>query len=110
MFCCVLHIAHTAFCIICLVSCCVIYVLRHFHNGGAPTWCILHGLHPRLFHSICSMSHGIYRAHTYVMVMEAPTSFSPFSLNDCTLYSHFSFDDFVMVAFPDFTRDLDDPI
>ena len=45
-----------------------------------------------------------------VTVMEAPTSFSPFSLTDCTLYSHFSFDDFVMIAFPDLTGDLDDPI
>ena len=49
-------------------------------------------------------------SHTSVMVMEAPTSFSLFSLTDCTLYSHFSFDDFIMVAFPDLTRDLDDPI
>ena len=45
-----------------------------------------------------------------VTVMGAPTSFSLFSLTDCTLYSHFSFDDFVMRAFPDLTRDLDNPI
>ena len=45
-----------------------------------------------------------------VMVVEAPISFSPFPSTDCTLYSHFSFDDFVMVAFPDLTRDLDDQI
>ena len=42
-----------------------------------------------------------------VTVMEAPTSFSPFSPTDCTLHSHFSFDDFIMIAFPDLTRDLD---
>ena len=42
-----------------------------------------------------------------VMVEEAPTSFSPFSLVDCTLLSHFSFNDFVAVAFPDLARDLD---
>ena len=42
-----------------------------------------------------------------VTVMEAPTSFSPIN---CTLYSHFSFDNFVMIAFPDLTRDLDNPI
>ena len=42
--------------------------------------------------------------------MEAPTSFSPFSLTNCTLYSHFSFDDFVMIAFPDLTGDLDNLI
>ena len=42
-----------------------------------------------------------------VTVMETPTSFSPFSPTNCTLYSHFSFDNFVMIAFPDLTRDLD---
>ena len=42
-----------------------------------------------------------------VTVMEASTLFSP---TDCTLYSHFSFNDFVMVAFLDLTRDLDNPI
>ena len=45
-----------------------------------------------------------------VTVVEDPTSFSPFPSTDCTLYSHFSFDDFVMIAFPDLTRDLDDQI
>ena len=45
-----------------------------------------------------------------VMVMEAPTPFSLFSSTDCTLYSHFSFDDFVMIAFLDLTGDLDDLI
>ena len=45
-----------------------------------------------------------------VMVMEAPTSFSPFSPTDCILYSHFSFEDFVIIAFPDLTGDLDNPI
>ena len=43
----------------------------------------------------------------FVMVEEAPTSFSPFSLVDCTLLSHFSFNDFVAVAFPDLAGDLD---
>ena len=45
-----------------------------------------------------------------VTVVETPTSFSPFPSTDCTLYSHFSFDDFIMIAFPDLTRDLDDQI
>ena len=45
-----------------------------------------------------------------VMVGEAPTSFSPFSLVDCTLLSHFSFNDFVTVAFLDLAGDLDIPI
>ena len=42
--------------------------------------------------------------------MGAPTPFSPFSPTDCMLYSHFSFNDFIMIAFPDLTRDLDDLI
>ena len=45
-----------------------------------------------------------------VMVEDPPISFSPFSLADCTLISHFSFDDFVVVAFPDLAGDLDTQI
>ena len=45
-----------------------------------------------------------------VTVVEASISFSLFPSTDCTLYSHFSFDDFVRIAFPDLTRDLDDQI
>ena len=42
-----------------------------------------------------------------VMVQEAPTSFSPFSLANCTLLSYFSFNDFIAIAFLDLARDLD---
>ena len=45
-----------------------------------------------------------------VTVEEAPTSFSPFSLVNCMLLSHFSFNDFVAVAFLDLARDLDTQI
>ena len=41
-----------------------------------------------------------------VMAEEAPISFSPFSLTDCTLLTHFSCNDFIAVAFPDLARDL----
>ena len=34
----------------------------------------------------------------FVMVEEHPTSFSPFSSMDCMLLSHFSFNDFVVIA------------
>ena len=44
------------------------------------------------------------------MVEEVPTSFSPFSLTDCMLFSHFSFDDFITAAFPDLAGDLDTQI
>ena len=42
-----------------------------------------------------------------VTVEGVPTSFSPFSLADCTLLSHFSINDFITIAFPDLARDLD---
>ena len=42
-----------------------------------------------------------------VTVEEAPISFSPFTLADCTLFSHFSFNDFIATAFLDLAEDLD---
>ena len=42
-----------------------------------------------------------------VMVEDPPVAFSPFSLTDCTMLSHFSFNDFVAIAFPDLAGDLD---
>ena len=42
-----------------------------------------------------------------VTVDKIPTSFSPFSLVDCMLLSHFSFNDFITLAFPDLAGDLD---
>ena len=42
-----------------------------------------------------------------VTVEEAPISFSPFSLADCSLFSHFSFNDFIATAFPDLAGDLE---
>ena len=42
-----------------------------------------------------------------ITVEEPPISFSPFSLADCTLLSHVSFNDFVAIAFPDLAEDLD---
>ena len=45
-----------------------------------------------------------------VMVEEAPISFSPCSPVNCTLLSHFSFSDFIAVAFPDLVGDLDTQI
>ena len=42
-----------------------------------------------------------------VTVEGPPIPFSPFSLTDCTLLDHFSFADFVVVAFLDIAGDLD---
>ena len=44
------------------------------------------------------------------MVEKVPTLFSPFSLVDCIHISHFTFNDFIAVAFPDIVRDLDTQI
>ena len=42
-----------------------------------------------------------------VTVEEAPISFSPFSLADCSLFLHFSFNDLIATAFPDLAGDLE---
>ena len=42
-----------------------------------------------------------------VTVEDPPIPFSPFSPTDCTMLEHFSFNDFIVVAFPDLARDLD---
>ena len=42
-----------------------------------------------------------------VTVEDPPIPFSPFSLADCTLLDHFSFNDFIVIAFPDIAGDLD---
>ena len=42
-----------------------------------------------------------------VTVEDPPISFLPFTLADCTLFSHFLFNDFVTTAFPDLAEDLD---
>ena len=42
-----------------------------------------------------------------VTVVEVPISFSPFMTADCMLFSHFSSNDFVSIAFLDLVKDLD---
>ena len=42
-----------------------------------------------------------------VTVEDVPIPFSPFSSADCTMLNHFSFNDFVAIAFPDIAGDLD---
>ena len=51
--------------------------------------------------------------HHYLMgatVEEPPIPFSPFSSADCTMLNHFSFNDFIAIAFPDIAGDLDTQI
>ena len=42
-----------------------------------------------------------------VTIEDPPVPFSPFSFADCTMLDHFSFNDFVAIAFPDIAGDLD---
>ena len=65
-----------------------------------PKWATLEGFE--------SVSQG-YKGGN-VMVEEAPVSFSPFTLADCSLFSHFSFNDFVAIAFPDLAENLETQI
>ena len=52
-------------------------------------------------------AHGPKNIIEGVMVEDPPILFSPFSLADCTMLNHFSFNDFIAVAFPDLAGDLD---
>ena len=51
-------------------------------------------------------SRGVFQGIS-VTVEEPPISFSPFSSANCTMFSHFSFNDFIVIAFPDLAGDLD---
>ena len=69
---------------------------------------------PQLAHPLPEwLTEGVFESESRnydggnVMVEDPPIPFSPFSLTDCTLLSHFSFNDFIAVAFPDLARDLD---
>ena len=59
------------------------------------------------------LAEGIFESESWnydrgnVMVEDPPIPFSPFSPVDCTMISHFLFNDFVAIAFPDLTGDLD---
>ena len=54
-----------------------------------------------------SLHEYLLAAVPVVTVENPPIPFSPFSLADCTMLSHFSFNDFVAIAFPDIAGDLD---
>ena len=67
------------------------------HPLSLPKWMTLEDFE--------SVPQGYKRGN--VTVEEISTSFSPFSLVDCTLLSHFSFNDFITLAFLDLAGDLD---
>ena len=58
-------------------------------------------------HWICAnLDHKVFFLPS-ITVEDLPISFSPFSLADCTMLDHFSFNDFVAIAFLDIAGDLD---
>ena len=70
-------------------------LLQPVHPLSLPEWATLEG---------CELvPQGYDRSN--VTIEEPPISFSPFTLVDCTALAHFSFNDFVAVAFPDLAED-----
>ena len=73
-----------------------------------PSFLPLHGIHS-LYAAILEtpiVLHAI-KEIPLVTVEDPPIPFSPFSLADCTTLSHFSFNNFIAIAFPDIAGDLD---
>ena len=77
-------------------------------------WAPVAQLQPQHTHPLPEwLTEGIFESESRsndggnVTVEDPPVPFSPFSLADCTLLSHFTFNDFVAIAFPDIVRDLD---
>ena len=60
-----------------------------------------------VFHTTQASRTPTLQWYINVTVENPPIPFSPFSSVDCTMLSHFSFDDFIAVAFPDLAGDLD---
>ena len=72
------------------------------------------GIHFLRDHASCNVNwrgglllSGVGVEKTNVTVEEPPIPFSPFSSADCTMLNHFSFNDFIAIAFPDIVGDLD---
>ena len=72
---------------------------------------------PQLAHPLPNwLTDGVFESESRsndwgnVMVKNPPIPFSPLSLADCTTFSHFSFNDFIAIAFPDLAGDLDTQI
>ena len=77
-------------------------------------WAPVAQLQPLLMHPLPEwLNYGLFKLGSRsndrgnVMVEDPPVPFSPFSSTDCTMLSHFSFNDFVAVAFLDLAGDLD---
>ena len=77
-------------------------------------WAPVAQLQPQLTHPPPEwLTDGILKSESQnndggnVTVEDPPISFSPFSLVDCTMLSHFSFNNFIAIVFPDLARDLD---
>ena len=58
-------------------------------------------------HVVSEFMIGLEKMKANVTVEEPPIPFSPFSSADCTMFNHFSFNDFIVIAFLDIAGDLD---
>ena len=79
-------------------------------------WAPVAQLQPQLVHPLPEwLTNEVFKSESQnynggnVTVENPPTSFSPFSLADCTMLSYFSFNNFIAVAFPDLAGDLEFP-
>ena len=80
-------------------------------------WAPVAQLQPQLAHPLPNwLTDGVLELESRsndggnVTVENPPIPFSPFSLTNCTMLSHFSFNDFVAIAFLDLAGDLDTQI
>ena len=55
----------------------------------------------------CFVQEGALLLIGFVTIEDPPVPFSPFSFANCTMLDHFSFNDFIAIAFPDIAGDLD---
>ena len=58
-------------------------------------------------HQTASTFIGVRALVPLVTIEDAPIPFSPFLAVNCTMLNHFSFEDFIAIAFPDLAGDLD---
>ena len=82
--------------------------------GNSVMWAPVAQPQPQLVHPLPEwLTEGMFESGSRsndrgnVTVEGPPISFSPFSSVDCTMLNHFSFNDFIAIAFPDIVGDLD---
>ena len=89
----------------------VIHALDHWHHylqgTHHPVTLLTDHKNLTYFHQPQKLSRHQAWWMMFVMIEDPPVPFSPFSFANCTMLDHFSFNDFIAIAFPDIARDLD---